>query len=131
MAKGAPLRCPGCGRRFEPSARLCPDCGLPLALQAALEGRAEEVSEARRQARLVKPQYAEGELVKVAVARNMPEGELLRELLLEAGVPCLLQRTCGLAADLMAGAPCDVMVPRGGLQVAREALLQEEGQGAG
>ena len=123
----AGLVCPRCRRHFDEAERFCPACGLPLARPAALEGAGEEpVSELHRQARKVKPQYAEGKLVRVAGAQNQPEGELLRELLLEAGVPSMLSRSMGLGADLMYGAPCDVMVPEGGLQAAREALLQRD-----
>jgi len=123
------LVCPSCHRRFDPSERFCPSCGLPLAHPAALEGSGEgAVSELHRQARKVKPQYAEGRLVRVTGAQNQPEGELVRELLLEAGVPSMLSPSLGLGADLMAGAPCDVMVPESGLEIAREALLQSRPQ---
>jgi hypothetical protein len=124
------LICPRCRRQFAEAERFCPTCGLPLARPAALEGRGEEaVSELHRQARKVKPQYAEGKLVRVTGAQNQPEGELVRELLLEAGVPSMLSPILGLGADLMAGAPCDVMVPEGGLEAGREALLQHERHG--
>jgi hypothetical protein len=98
---------------------------VPLVYPAALEGGGEQpVSELHRQARKIKPGYTGGKLVRVAGAQSQSEAELIQGLLLEAGVPSLLQRaTVGVV--YMAG-PCDVMVPEAGLQAAREALLVNE-----
>ena len=43
----------------------------------------DDLTEPQRRARKVKPQYGEGQLVKVAYARNQAEAELIAGLLLE------------------------------------------------
>lgn len=119
------LVCPSCGRAGSEDERFCPTCGVPLAYAAALEGRTEEpASELRRDARRVKPAYTGGELVRVTGAQNPAEGELIRGLLLDAGVPSVLRST-GVGLPYMPG-PCEVMVPEAGLQAAREALRVRE-----
>ena len=127
---GEALVCPGCGARADAEERFCPVCGLPLVFDVAPgpEGEggeaAEEISEQRRRARLIKPQLAEGPLVKVAWVRNQAEGEFLQSLLLEAGVPSLLRRSAGFdVPDMLFAGPRDVMVAASGVDVAREALL--------
>ena len=140
--RGPDLVCPGCGARSSGEERFCDDCRLPLVLDAdPLEqaGRAglesAEVPERRRRARLIKPQLAEGPLVKVAWVRNQAEGEFLQSLLLEAGVPSLLRRSAGFdVPDMLFAGPRDVMVAASGVDVAREALLgagATDGAGAG
>ena len=120
------LICPSCRREYAPDERLCADCGVPLVYPAALEGATgAPVSELRRQARKVKAAYTGGRLVRVVGARTQPEAELIQGLLLEAGVPSLLQRPSGVGVRYMPG-PCDVMVPEAGLQAAREVLLQSD-----
>src|ERR671928_1013706 len=85
------------------------------------------VSAAHARARKVKPQYTEGDLVRVAGARNQAEAELIQGLLLEEGVPSLLQRTRGFdVPDMLAAGPRDIMVPASGAATAREVLLQAE-----
>jgi len=86
------LVCPECGLRFDGQARFCPDCKLPLVLADA---EPREPSERHDRARKVKPQLSEGELVKVAWARNQSEGEFIQGLLLEEGVPSMLRRSAG------------------------------------
>jgi len=87
----------------------------------------EPVSEARARARKIKPQYAEGRLVRVAGGRNQAEAEFIQGLLLEEGVPSLLQRTRGFdVPDFLAAGPRDVMVPASGAEAAREVLLEAE-----
>jgi hypothetical protein len=77
--------------------------------------------------RKVKPQLSEGELVKVAWARNEAEGEFIQGLLLEEGVPSMLRRSAGFdVPDFLAAGPRDVMVPISGAQTAREILLQAD-----
>ena len=121
------LTCPGCRTRANASERFCPHCGLPLVLG---DGTAEEapvgaaVSERRRRARLIKPQLAEGPLVKVAWVRNQAEGEFLQSMLLDQGVPSLLRRTAGFdVPDMLFAGPRDVLVAASGLDTARETLL--------
>jgi len=43
----------------------------------------------------IKPELAEGDLVKVATASNQPEAEFIQGLLLNEGVPSVLRRTRG------------------------------------
>ena len=54
-------------------------------------------SERQRAARKIKPQYAEGELVKVARARNRAQAEFIAGLLLEEGIPSVLRSSFGAA----------------------------------
>jgi hypothetical protein len=76
---------------------------------------------------MIKPQLAEGELVRVAGASNQAEGEFIQSLLLEEGVPSLLRRSAGFdVPDMLAAGPRDVMVPMSGADTAREVLLQAE-----
>jgi pimeloyl-ACP methyl ester carboxylesterase len=80
-------------------------------------------SERRRRARRIKPQYTEGELVKVARAQNQSEAELIEDLLLAHGIPSLLRRSPGVdVPDMLAAGARDVLVPESGAQAAREAL---------
>ncbi|HEY2318151.1 MAG TPA: hypothetical protein VGH67_07620 [Solirubrobacteraceae bacterium] len=124
---GAPaLVCPQCAARFGADERFCPDCRLPLVLQDSPDS-AEYESERHRRFRKVKPQLSEGELVKVAWARNQSEGEFIQGLLLEEGVPSMLRRSAGFdVPDFLAAGPRDVMVPASGAQTAREVLLQAD-----
>ena len=112
------LSCPRCGREERDSERFCSACGMPLVRVADDE---DEASERRRRARRIKPQYTEGELVKVARAQNQSEAELIEDLLLAHGIPSLL-RTGVAAADTLAGGARDVLVPESAAQAAREAL---------
>ena len=79
-----------------------------------------DASERQRQARKIKPQYADGPLVKVAYAKGQPEAEFIAGLLLEEGIPCLLRNSiAGYSPTINR---CDVMVPESGADAAREAL---------
>jgi hypothetical protein len=90
------------------------------------------VTEAHDRARKIKPQYSEGELVRVAGAGNQAEAELIQGLLLEEGVPSMLKRTRGFdVPDMLAAGPRDVMVPASGAGAAREVLLEAELLGEG
>jgi hypothetical protein len=122
----APLACPSCARRFGESERFCPDCHVPLIRAEAVEGTGEAHLSARQErARKVKPQYAEGPLVKVARAGNQAEAELIQGILLEEGIPSMLRRSMGFdVPDFIAAGPRDVLVPRSGESAARDALLQ-------
>jgi hypothetical protein len=121
-----PLACPRCASTHPLSERFCPRCGMPL-VYAGTMGVDVEVSERQRLLRKVKPQYAEGELVRAAWARNQAEAEFLQGLLLEEGVPSLVRRARGFdVPDFLAAGPRDVLVPASGLATAREVLLQSE-----
>ena len=118
------LVCPGCGSRFAAEERFCPTCALPLVHDGDVE---LETSESHRRARKIKPQLAEGELVRVAGARNLAEAEFIQGLLLEEGVPSMLRRSAGFdVPDFLAAGPRDVLVPASGVDTAREVLLQAE-----
>jgi Putative prokaryotic signal transducing protein len=115
-----PLVCPGCARTYARSERFCEACGMPLVY---LPGSEWAASERQRKARKIKPQYAEGTLVKIARAQNQTEAEFIEGLLLEEGIPCLLRRSSGFdVAEFLAAGPRDVLVPQSGAQAAREAL---------
>jgi hypothetical protein len=122
MAEDA-LICPSCARAHLPSERFCEACGMPL-VQAG--GREPSASARQQRARKIKPQYAEGELVKVARAANQPEAEFIQGLLLEEGIPSMLRRSAGFdVAESLAAGPRDVLVPESGADAAREALAWE------
>ena len=122
MVDGGAVVCPTCGREHLPSERFCASCGMPLVHSdsAALEA---PPSERRQTARKIKPEYAEGPLVKVARAGSQPEAEFIAGLLLEEGIPSMLRRSSGFdVAEFVAAGPRDVLVPESGAQAAREAL---------
>jgi hypothetical protein len=84
-------------------------------------------SEAAERARKIKPEFARGELVRVAGGRNQAEAELIRNLLLEEGVPSLVQRSAGAdVPEFLAAGPRDVLVPESGAEVARNLLHEAE-----
>lgn len=117
------LVCPGCGAAHGAEERFCPDCRLPLVLDAP----ELLVSDRHGRARKIKPQLAEGQLVRVAHATNQPEAEFIQALLLEEGVPSLLRRSAGFdVPDFLAAGPRDVLVPESGVATAREVLLAAE-----
>src|ERR687885_440519 len=121
-----PLVCPSCATPHPADERFCTRCGMPL----TYAGRTDlelPVSAAHARARKIKPQYSEGELVRVAGARHQAEAEFIQGLLLEEGVPSMLRRTRGFdVPDMLAAGPRDVMVPQTGVDAAREVLLQAE-----
>jgi hypothetical protein len=123
MASVAPLACPRCAATHPADERFCRACGMPL----VRPGGAQEVSELQARARKIKPQYTEGELVRVAGASNQAEGEFIQGMLLEEGVPSLLRRRAGFdVPDFMAGGPRDVLVAASGAPTAREVLAEAE-----
>ena len=122
MAAG-PLACPSCAATHPADERFCRRCGMPL----VVAGREHEVSELQARARKIKPQYTEGELVRVAGASNQAEAEFIQGMLLEEGVPSLLRRRAGFdVPDFMAGGPRDVLVAASGAPTAREILVEAE-----
>ncbi|MBJ7458848.1 MAG: DUF2007 domain-containing protein [Thermoleophilaceae bacterium] len=75
----------------------------------------------------VNPEYAKGELVTVATAFNQAEAEFIQNLLLEEGVPSLVQRTGGAdIPDFLAAGPRVVRVPASGEAAARDILMQPD-----
>jgi hypothetical protein len=121
---GAALVCPSCGSEHGGDARFCPQCGMPLVRAGAGEAR---VSERQERARKIKPQYAQGELVRVVWLRNQAEAELIEGMLLEEGIPSVMRRPQGFdVPDFMAAGPRELLVARSGLEAAREVLLQND-----
>jgi hypothetical protein len=121
-----PLVCPSCASTFGLDERFCPNCRMPLVYSGGT-GVEEPVTDRHERARKIKPQYAEGDLVRVAGGRNQAEAEFIQGLLLEEGVPSLLRRTRGFdVPDYLAAGPRDVLVPESGAPVARDVLLQAD-----
>jgi hypothetical protein len=116
MVEGS-IVCPKCGRAHAPSERFCEACGMPLVYEPGAES---ETTELQRRARKIKPEYADGPLVKVALADSQPQAEFIAGLLLEEGIPCLLRNSIGGYSPIIG--PREVMVPESGAQAAREAL---------
>lgn len=85
------------------------------------------VSDRHERARKIKPQLSEGPLVKVVSAGHQAEAEMIQGLLLEEGVPSMVRRSAGVdVPDLLAAGRRDVLVPRSGVDVARDVLLQAD-----
>jgi hypothetical protein len=123
---GTPLVCPSCATPHGLDERFCSRCGTPL-VYAPGAADASPPTGAHERARKIKPQYSEGELVRVAGSRNLTEAEFIQGLLLEEGVPSLLRRTRGFdVPDFLAAGPRDVLVPAAGVHAAREILLEAE-----
>lgn len=120
MEEGDTIVCPTCGRAHAPSERFCEACEMPL---VHVSGAENEASERQRKARKIKPQYTEGELVKVALAESQPEAEFIAGLLLEEGIPCLLRNSIGGYSPMIG--PREVLVPESAAEAAREALAWE------
>jgi hypothetical protein len=77
------------------------------------------------------PRQLAGDLVKVAGAQNQAEAELVQALLLDAGVPSVLRRAGGAdVPDFLAAGARDVLVPASAAELAREALLDSDGEPA-
>jgi len=124
-----PLVCPACGTGGALSERFCPRCGSPFVYaRGVADSPSPREDEARVRARKVHPPYAEGEPVRVATAQNQPEAELVQGMLLEAGVPSLVRRSGGFdVPDFLAAGARDILVPRGGEEVARAVLGTQPG----
>jgi Putative prokaryotic signal transducing protein len=111
------LVCPSCALEHAPSERVCEACGMPL-VQLAHESH--DASERQQRARKIKPQYTEGELVRVARAGDQPQAEFIANLLLEEGIPCLLRNQIGGYSPMIG--PRDILVPASGAEAAQEVL---------
>ena len=127
MPASEPLVCPSCATPHPLEDRFCRDCGMPLVYAGMPRDADTEVSARQERARKIKPQLSEGPLVKVGYGRHQAEAEMIQGLLLEEGVPSMLKRSAGFdVPDMLAAGPRDVLVPRSGVAVAREVLLQAE-----
>ena len=121
-----PLVCPSCATSYPLDERFCPRCKMPL-VYAGAQAIEEPLTPTHERARKIKPQYADGELVRVAGGRNQAEAEFIQGLLLEEGVPSLLRRSAGFdVPDYLAAGPRDVLVPASGAATARDILLQSD-----
>jgi hypothetical protein len=121
-----PLVCPSCGRSYPGEERFCDDCRLPL-VHDLMQVQEPPLTEARERARKIKPQLAEGKLVRVVTARNLTEAEFIQGMLLEEGIPSMERRSAGFdVPDFLAAGPRDILVPQSGLATAREVLLQAD-----
>ena len=121
-----PLVCPTCGDAHGADERFCRACGMPLVRPGSL-GVDPPVSERHEWARKIKPQYSDGDLVRVAGARHQAEAEFIQGLLLEEGVPSLIKRSRGFdVPDMLSAGGRDILVPRSGVPAARDVLMQAE-----
>jgi hypothetical protein len=121
-----PLICPSCATTYPLDERFCARCGMPL-VYAGAHTIEDPLTPTHERVRKIKPQYAEGELVRVAGGRNQAEAEFIQGLLLEEGVPSLLKRSAGFdVPDYLAAGPRDVLVPASGAETAQDVLLQAD-----
>jgi hypothetical protein len=94
-----------------------------MPLVYAGEREQEPITDAHERARKVRPQMARGELRRVTGGRNLSEAELIQGILLDQGIPSILQRTRGFdVPDFLAAGPRDVLVPESGYEEARKLL---------
>jgi hypothetical protein len=119
---GGQLVCPSCAREYAADERFCESCGMPLVQRS--QGREDPaVSPRQETARKIKPEYADGPLVKVASVNNLTQAEFIAGLLLEEGIPSILRGSTAGHGPLLGGR--DILVPESGEQAAREALKWE------
>ncbi len=119
------LVCPRCGLEHGLDERFCTACDMPLVHPGEREEPARD--DAHAKARKVRPQFAQGELVKVTGGRNQADSELIQNVLLDYGIPSILRRTRGFdVPDMLAAGPRDVMVPQAGYEEARRVLSDAE-----
>lgn len=124
------LVCRGCATTHSIDERFCPRCKMPLVYSPDLAAGGRPITEQHERARKVQPQYGEGPLVKVGWAANQPEAELIAGLLLEEGIPSVIQRNGGFdVPDFLAAGPRDVLVAESGAEAAREILAEQRPTG--
>lgn len=120
------LACPTCARRYGLDERFCSHCGMPLVYAGPASAEAP-VSEAHERWRKIRPELTRGPLVRVAVATNQAEAEMIESLLLDEGIASMQRRSAGFdVPDMLAAGPRDVLVAESGAQAAREVLLQAD-----
>jgi hypothetical protein len=104
---------------------------MPLVYPTGAEGATVDGShplgELWERARRIKPQYSEGNLIRVVGARNQVEADFIQNLLLEEGIPSMQRRARGFdVPDFLAAGPREILVPASGVPAARDVLLQSE-----
>lgn len=125
MTDSRPLACPRCALAHTINERFCRQCGMPLVYAGS--GEAEPITESHERARKIRPQYARGELIRVAGGRNQAEAEMIQGILLEEGIPSILRRSRGFdVPDFLAAGPRDVMVPESGFETAHGLLADHD-----
>ena len=119
-----PLACPTCARRFPLTEHFCPDCQTPL----VYVGRGEEqpITDPEMRAQRVRPEYASGQLMKVASASSPAEAELILGILLDQGIPA---RSAGEVASVFPTSGGDILVPESAYETAR-ALVADTSEHA-
>jgi hypothetical protein len=121
-----PLVCPSCATTHGPDERFCSACGMPL-VHSGRSGMDEPVTEAHERARKIKPQFTEGQLVRVVSAQHQAEAEMVQGILLEEGIPSMTRRSAGFdVPDMLAAGRRDILVPASGLSAARDVLMQAD-----
>ena len=121
------LVCPACATEGSAHERFCRSCGMPLVISADATAAEAPNSESHARARKVRPEYARGDLVRVAGGRNQAEAELIHGFLLEEGIPSLVRRSAAFdVPDFLAAGQRDVLVPESGAPAARELLAEAE-----
>jgi hypothetical protein len=94
-----------------------------MPLVYAGRGEEEPITAAHEKARKIRPEYAGGDPVKVAFARNLAEAQLIQGILLEEGIPSFERRARGFdVPDFLAAGPRDILVPQSAAEAAREML---------
>ena len=117
-----PLACPTCARRFALTERFCPDCEMPLVYVG--RGEEEPITDPRMRAQRVRPEYASGDLVKVAVVSSPAEADLIVGILLDQGIPA---RAANDLATVFPTSSRDILVPQAAYEAAR-ALVADTGE---
>jgi hypothetical protein len=121
-----PLVCPSCATTHALDERFCPTCGMPL-VYSGRTGVDAPVTEAHERARKIKPQFTEGELVRVVSAQHQAEAEMVQGILLEEGIPSMTRRSAGFdVPDMLAAGRRDILVPASGAAAARDVLMQAD-----
>jgi hypothetical protein len=99
---------------------------MPLVIGGGPDEEPAE-SEAHERARKIRPEYARGDLVRVAGAHHQAEAEFIQNLLLEEGIPSTTRRGMGSdVPDFLAAGWRDVLVPQSGAEAARDVLTQAD-----
>ena len=121
-----PLVCPSCATTHGLDERFCSACGMPL-VYSGRSGMDEPVTEAHERARKIKPQFTEGQLVRVVSAHHQAEAEMVQGILLEEGIPSMTRRSAGFdVPDMLAAGRRDILVPESGASAARDVLMQAD-----